>query len=269
LTSRSRPRFSAGGSWAEPLWKTAHKRIPTERVRFRASLSYLRLPPLVPGLFWFRARVILLTDDPTPRSEVPSPPRARLPTETSLALHPTRPKQRFPMPARDDSIPHPEPPLLLVFFPVAPSPWEIGGVKLGTWSSPGSVADPGFRDLLHKHGRSQGGGPPTRYIPFGSPSLRSGRALPMIHGRARSPWRADQLRAGTRKAPNASVPIAGPAVRESTPVAGMISLRTQGYGTAGRMLCVDNAMANGQHKQCIPAEAGSGQSYEEFRQQEK
>jgi hypothetical protein len=27
-TSRSLPRFSGGGSWAEPFWKTAHQRIP-------------------------------------------------------------------------------------------------------------------------------------------------------------------------------------------------------------------------------------------------
>ena len=45
--------------------KTAHRRIPAERVRFRASPSCFRPPPLVPGLFWFRARVILLTDGPT------------------------------------------------------------------------------------------------------------------------------------------------------------------------------------------------------------
>jgi len=34
----------------------------TEGVRWRAPLSYFRPPPPVPGLFWFRARVILLPD---------------------------------------------------------------------------------------------------------------------------------------------------------------------------------------------------------------
>ncbi len=31
-TSRALATFSGGGSWAEPLWKTAHRRIPTEGV---------------------------------------------------------------------------------------------------------------------------------------------------------------------------------------------------------------------------------------------
>ena len=47
------------------LWQTAPRRIPTEPIRWRASPSCLRPPPLVPGLFWFRARVILLPDGPT------------------------------------------------------------------------------------------------------------------------------------------------------------------------------------------------------------
>jgi hypothetical protein len=72
-------------------WKTAHKRIPTERVGFRASLSRFRPHPLVPGLFWFRARVILLTDGPTRPSQQP-PVRGEVPT-----------------------FPHPEPPLLFSF----------------------------------------------------------------------------------------------------------------------------------------------------------
>jgi hypothetical protein len=90
-TSPPLPTFSGGGSWAEPFVKTAHRRIPTEGVRFRASPSGFRPPLLVPGLFWFRARVILLTDEPTPTSGTPLPQRSDLPTETSLPLHPTRP----------------------------------------------------------------------------------------------------------------------------------------------------------------------------------
>jgi hypothetical protein len=106
-TARSLPAFSGGGSWAEPLGKTAHRRIPGEGVRFRASLSCcwsycllkqgieaisgFRLHPLVPGLFWFRARVILLADGPT------------------------RPTQRLPVPGKPPTFPHPEPPLLFSF----------------------------------------------------------------------------------------------------------------------------------------------------------
>ena len=37
--SRSLPTFSGGGSWAEPLWKTAHRWIPMEGVQFGASPS--------------------------------------------------------------------------------------------------------------------------------------------------------------------------------------------------------------------------------------
>jgi hypothetical protein len=113
-TSRPLPTSSGGGSWAEPLWMTAHRRIgfgsppalfrrwepfpnamhrvwgpiPTEGVRFSASLSYFRPHPLVPGLFWFRARVILLADGPT------------------------RPIQRLPVRGKAPTSPHPEPPLL-------------------------------------------------------------------------------------------------------------------------------------------------------------
>jgi len=77
--------------------KTAPRRIPTEGVRFRASPSGFRPRPLVPGLFWFRARVILLTDGPT------------------------RPTQRLPVRRKVPTFPHPEPPLLLVVLGVAPS----------------------------------------------------------------------------------------------------------------------------------------------------
>jgi hypothetical protein len=91
-TSRPLPTFSGGGSWAEPLWQTAHRRIPTEAVRFRASPSGFRPPPLVPGLSWFRARVILLTDGPT------------------------RLTQRLPVRGMVPPFPHPEPPLLLVLL---------------------------------------------------------------------------------------------------------------------------------------------------------
>jgi hypothetical protein len=59
-TSHALATFSGGGSWAESLLQTAHRRIPTEGVQFRASPSWFRPRPFVPGLFWFRARVILL-----------------------------------------------------------------------------------------------------------------------------------------------------------------------------------------------------------------
>ena len=70
------------------LWQTAHRRIPTEPIRLRASPSCFRPPPLVPGLFWFRARVILLPDGPT------------------------CPIQRLPGRGKVSPFPHPEPPLL-------------------------------------------------------------------------------------------------------------------------------------------------------------
>ena len=60
--------------------------------RFEASPSCFRPRPLVPGLFWFRARVILLTDGPT------------------------RSTQRPPVPGTIPPFPHPEPPLLLVLL---------------------------------------------------------------------------------------------------------------------------------------------------------
>ena len=92
------------------LWRTAHRRIPPPRrgqalrkeSRLEASPSYFRPHPLVPGLFWFRARVILLTDEPT----CPTP--------------------RLPVRGKVPPFPHPEPPLLLVV-------WEgrdFGGLPL-------------------------------------------------------------------------------------------------------------------------------------------
>ncbi len=92
-TSRALATFSGGGSWAEPLLQTAHKRIRTEGVRFRASPSGFRPPPLVPGLFWFRARVILLADGLT------------------------RPAPRLTVGGTVPRFPHPEPPLLFRPFP--------------------------------------------------------------------------------------------------------------------------------------------------------
>jgi len=59
--------------------------------RPEASPSGFRPPPLVPGLFWFRARVILPTDGPT------------------------HPIQRLTVPGQVPTFPHPEPPLLLAF----------------------------------------------------------------------------------------------------------------------------------------------------------
>jgi hypothetical protein len=96
-TSRSLATFSGGGSWAEPLLKTAHRRIPTEAVRFRASPSCFRPHLLVSGLFSFRARVIFRSDGPT------------------------RPTQRFPVRGKVPTFPHPEPPPLVFLLGVAPS----------------------------------------------------------------------------------------------------------------------------------------------------
>ncbi len=90
------------------LLQTAHRRTSTEGVRFRASPSCFRPPPLVPGLFWFRARVILLTDGPT------------------------RSIQRLPVRGKVPTFPHPEPPLLLVLLGVAPSPGPNRGLSLVT-----------------------------------------------------------------------------------------------------------------------------------------
>ena len=104
------------GSWAEPLGKTAHRRIPSEGVPLTASPSGFSPPPLVPGLFCFRARVILLPDDPTPRSDVPSPTRTKLATETWLPVYPTRPTQRLTVRGQAPTFPPPEPPLLFSFL---------------------------------------------------------------------------------------------------------------------------------------------------------
>ncbi len=148
-TSRALATFSGGGSWAEPLWETAHRRIgfgsppalfrrwegtpiaelcvgdpepfpnvmhrvwgpfPTEAVRFRAFPSGFRPPPLVPGLFWFRARVILLTDGPT------------------------RPTLRLLVSGKVPTFPHPEPPLLLVLLRDTHPTWlpKFGNLPTGT-----------------------------------------------------------------------------------------------------------------------------------------
>jgi hypothetical protein len=98
-------RANGDGSWAEPPLQTAHRRIPTEGVRCRTPLSCFRPPPLVPGLSWFRARVILRTDGPT------------------------RPIQRLPVPGTVPPFPHPEPPLLFVLLGVAPSPGPNRGLS--------------------------------------------------------------------------------------------------------------------------------------------
>ncbi len=55
--------------------------------RWEAPPSGFWPPPLAPGLFWFRARVILLPEGPT------------------------RPIPRLPVPGRVPTFPHPEPPL--------------------------------------------------------------------------------------------------------------------------------------------------------------
>ena len=95
-TSRALATFSGGGSWAEPLGKTAPRRIPTEAVQLGASPSGFGPPPLVPGLFWFRARVILLPEGPT------------------------RPSQPLLVPGQVPTFPHPEPPLLFVVSTLKP-----------------------------------------------------------------------------------------------------------------------------------------------------
>jgi hypothetical protein len=108
-TSRSLPTFSGGGSWAEPLLETAHSRIPSEGVQFGASPSCFRPPPLVPGFFWFRTRVILRTNGPT------------------------RPIPRLPMRGMVPTFLHPEPPLLSSASGLAPFPW---GLMLGVTPAP-------------------------------------------------------------------------------------------------------------------------------------
>jgi hypothetical protein len=79
-----------------------------EGVRLRASPSGFRPPLLVHGLFWFRARVILLPDGPT------------------------RPIPRLPVRGKVPPFPHPEPPLLLVLLGVAPSSGSSRGLSLVT-----------------------------------------------------------------------------------------------------------------------------------------
>jgi len=86
--SRCNSRANGDASWAEPLGKTAHRRIPSKGVSWTASPSRFSPPPPVPGLFWFRARVILLPDGPT------------------------RPMQRLTGRGQAPTFPPPEPPLL-------------------------------------------------------------------------------------------------------------------------------------------------------------
>jgi hypothetical protein len=86
----------------------------TEGVSCAASPSCFRPPPLVPGLFWFRARVILLPDGPTPANGTPVSQQPKLPNETALPQHPTRPIPRLLVRGRVPTFPPPEPPLLLV-----------------------------------------------------------------------------------------------------------------------------------------------------------
>ncbi len=90
------------------LLQTAHRRVPSEGVSFPASPSGFSPHPLVPGLFSFRARVILLADGPT------------------------RPSQRLPVRGKVPIFPHPEPPLLLVLLGVAPSPGPNRGLSVVT-----------------------------------------------------------------------------------------------------------------------------------------
>ena len=87
------------------LWKTAHRRIPTEGVRGRASPSGFRPPPLVPGLLGFRARVIVRANDYSP-----------LPPDG-----PTRSIPRLPVRGKVPAFPHPEPPLLFSFGRFCPA----------------------------------------------------------------------------------------------------------------------------------------------------
>jgi hypothetical protein len=134
-TSRPVPGFSGSGSWVGPFSNTAHRRIPSEGVSGAASPSGFRPHPLVPGLFSFRARVILLADGPTrPQQRLPVPEQALPfpPPEPPLLLKrghsafcrgrqkagcppviPMRPTQRPLVPEQALSFPHPEPPLLL------------------------------------------------------------------------------------------------------------------------------------------------------------
>jgi hypothetical protein len=88
-------RTKGDGSWAEPIWKTAHRRIPAEGVSWTASPSRFFPPPLVPGLFSFRARVISLTDGPTrPTQRLPVPETRALEGESSQGERPRSPERR-------------------------------------------------------------------------------------------------------------------------------------------------------------------------------
>jgi hypothetical protein len=65
------------------LLKTTHRRVPSEEVSSPASPSRFRPHPPVPGIFSFRARVILLTDGPT-RPAQRLPVRGEVPTFRTL-----------------------------------------------------------------------------------------------------------------------------------------------------------------------------------------
>ena len=94
------------------LLQTAHRLVPTEGGRWRASPSGFRPLPRVPGLFSFRARVILVTDGPTHLI------------------------QRLPVRGKVPTFPHPEPPPLFVALGMAPSPGELSAEVAHAPSSP-------------------------------------------------------------------------------------------------------------------------------------
>jgi hypothetical protein len=94
--SQGNPPTRGDGSWAEPFSRRPIGGFLRKGSRLEASPSGFRPPPPVPGLFWFRARVILLPD------------------------RPTRPIQRLPVRGRVPTFPHPEPPLL--FFASGQTP---------------------------------------------------------------------------------------------------------------------------------------------------
>ncbi len=136
-------RADSYGSWPSRLARLY-------RTGSTASPFRFRLPPLVPGLWSFRARErlakILLTDNPTPRREVPSPSQTKLPTETSLPLHPTRPIPRLSVPERLRPFPHPEPPPL---FPAMRKTLYCG-VDLHSNNAMYVITDEKDKQLFHK-----------------------------------------------------------------------------------------------------------------------
>jgi hypothetical protein len=138
LTTCERRSLSPGnsqirgdGSWAEPLWKTAHRRIPSEGVALMASPSRFSPPPPVPGPFSFRARVILLPDGPT------------------------RPMQRLTVLGQAPTFPHPEPPLL---FPGLSRAWRLALGITHALSSPGVVRPVGTCNDSNLRGNQSNGG---------------------------------------------------------------------------------------------------------------